>query len=262
MSFYAHFVHRQFAELALSHELMRQTCEVNRKVPKKPTAVPALLIAAEENSSAGHTARSGLGGAASGSLNLKPSVLLAPTTRLRGNSGSSQSNSNCQPASAVASSCPQDRDVGPPSIDMTTVRACGPVFTSHLAAYHLQLARLCYARSQLADGTSHSLSSSTSSSVTVSAAAEAIGRAEASLGVALVASPGCVEAWALLGHLQESQPTADQVERRSNARACFERCLALVEWPPKEAHFLLIQLGQIYLDEKKVHELYMVVLKI
>ncbi|KAH8859674.1 Cilia- and flagella-associated protein [Schistosoma japonicum] len=72
--------------------------------------------------------------------------------------------------------------------------------------------------------------------------------AEFNASLVIEANPESIEAWACLGHLRyiSGDLTA--------ARSCFERCLALVTWPPKDQHILLLRLGSIYLQEQKYHE--------
>ncbi|KAK4469221.1 hypothetical protein MN116_006795 [Schistosoma mekongi] len=72
--------------------------------------------------------------------------------------------------------------------------------------------------------------------------------AEFNASLVIEADPESIEAWACLGHLRYISGDL------SAARSCFERCLALVTWPPKDQHILLLRLGSIYLQEQKYHE--------
>ncbi|CAH8518111.1 unnamed protein product [Heterobilharzia americana] len=75
-----------------------------------------------------------------------------------------------------------------------------------------------------------------------------LSEAEFNVSLIIEADPESIEAWACLGHLRYT--TGDF----SAARACYERCLALITWPPKDEHSLLMRLGSIYLQEQKYRE--------
>ncbi|CAH8839727.1 unnamed protein product [Trichobilharzia szidati] len=75
-----------------------------------------------------------------------------------------------------------------------------------------------------------------------------LSEAEFNVSLIIEADPEAIEAWACLGHLRYI--TGDL----NAARACYERCLALMTWPPKDQHSLFMRLGSIYLQEQKYLE--------
>ncbi|CAH8290935.1 unnamed protein product [Schistosoma turkestanicum] len=72
--------------------------------------------------------------------------------------------------------------------------------------------------------------------------------AEFNASLIIEADPEAIEAWACLGHLRFIAGDLNA------ARSCYERCLALITWPPKDQHILFVRLGSIYLQELKYKE--------
>uniref|UniRef100_A0A5K4ET78 Putative o-linked n-acetylglucosamine transferase, ogt n=1 Tax=Schistosoma mansoni TaxID=6183 RepID=A0A5K4ET78_SCHMA len=75
-----------------------------------------------------------------------------------------------------------------------------------------------------------------------------LSEAEFNASLIIEADPEAVEAWACLGHLRYIAGDLNA------ARSCYERCLCLITWPPKDQHILLLRLGSIYLQELKYKE--------
>ncbi|VDP23326.1 unnamed protein product [Schistosoma margrebowiei] len=73
-----------------------------------------------------------------------------------------------------------------------------------------------------------------------------LSEAEFNASLIIEADPEAVEAWACLGHLRYIAGDLNA------ARSCYERCLCLITWPPKDQHILLLRLGSIYLQQLKV----------
>ncbi|CAH8498458.1 unnamed protein product [Schistosoma intercalatum] len=72
-----------------------------------------------------------------------------------------------------------------------------------------------------------------------------LSEAEFNASLIIEADPEAVEAWACLGHLRYIAGDLNA------ARSCYERCLCLITWPPKDQHILLLRLGSIYLQQLK-----------
>ncbi|CAH8509985.1 unnamed protein product [Schistosoma haematobium] len=75
-----------------------------------------------------------------------------------------------------------------------------------------------------------------------------LSEAEFNASLIIEADPEAVEAWACLGHLRYIAGDLNA------ARSCYERCLCLITWPPKDQHILLLRLGSIYLQQLKYKE--------